>query len=149
MQGSNTRYRAPSFFFFDGDGVSAPSIAGIPRDDRIAGVLLPVEQQRVGGCRNGVARERAVVDGDDPVRLDQRLAAEAVLLLVGVESQRQVAPVHEVVADRVPPVDAVLALWAELVEEVIAALPLAKAVRVAHDVLGRREVVERPERVRR
>jgi hypothetical protein len=55
------------------------------RDHRIVRMLLPVKKKRVGSGGDAVARPGAVVDGDDPVRLDQRLPAIAVPFLIGIQ----------------------------------------------------------------
>ena len=83
-----------------------------------------------------------MVDRDHAVRLYERLTAEAVAFDVGVERQGHVAPADQIVADGVAPVNAVHACRLELVEHVVATVPLAEAVGVVHVVLGGREVVQ-------
>ena len=115
--------------------------------DRLAGQLLPVEQQGVGGDGDHGALVDAVVAGEDAVLLDQGGAAEALVLRVGVDGQRQVAPVHEVVAAGVAPVLADVLGRVRLVEEVVAAPPVAEPVRVVEVALGVDVVVDGPVRV--
>ena len=88
-----------------------------------------------------------MIDGDHTVVLDECLPAEAVPLNVRVQCHRKIAPVDQIVAHGVSPVDAVHSHRSELVEHVIATLPLAKPVGVVHVVLRRREVIEGPVRV--
>ncbi len=112
-------------------------------DDRLAGDLLPVEQEGVAGDGDHVADLRPVVDRYHPVVLGEGTAGEAALLRVGVYCIGQVAPVDQVVADRVPPVRAGVFRRVALVEEVPAALPEAEPVGVVQGVLGAYEVVQR------
>ena len=126
----------------------------IAGNDRVVGVLLPVDQQRVGGRGDAVAGACAVVDGDHAIVLDQGLAAVAVAFHVRVQRDRQVAPVDQVVTDRVAPANALFAIRGQqlaagqiLEEEMESSLPFAKAVGVVHEVAGRREMVERARRV--
>ena len=81
-----------------------------------------------------------MVDRDHSVRLDERLPAEAVAFDVRVQRRGHVAPVDQVIADGVTPVDAVHARRLELVEHVVATVPLAEAIGVVHVALGGREV---------
>ena len=112
-------------------------------DDRLARDLLPVEEELVAGDGDHVANLCPVVDGYDPVVLDEGPAGEAALLRVGVDGIRQVAPADEVVADGVPPVGPGVFRWVALVEEVPASLPEAEPVGVVQSVLGTDEVVQR------
>ena len=105
------------------------------RNDRIVGVLCPVHQQGIGRRRDRVPRLRPMVDRDYPIWLDQSLAAEAVPLHVRVQRHRQIAPVDEVVADGMTPVNAIDPHRPELVEHVVPTLPLAQPVGVVHVVL--------------
>ena len=113
-------------------------------------MLRPVQQERIGRRSDGVARLRAVINGDDSVFLHQILPAVAVLLRIRVQRKRQVAPVNQVVAYCMPPVNAVLrAAGSVLEEQVPAPLPETQPVRVIHHILRRREVVRWPIRVSR
>ena len=138
------------------DGVAAE--AGVPllrlRDHRVARVLRPLEQQVAAAAGEAEAVGIAVVDqGRNPFPVDQGPAAEAAdavrSVILGRQRHRMVDPVHEVGAGGVPPLDAVPVgpVRVELVEDVVAPLPVDGAVDVVHPGGGRREVPGRPVRV--
>ena len=93
------------------------------RDDRVAGDLFPVEEERVAGHGDQVAGLRAVVHSDDTILLDERASAETLLFDAQVDRQGEVFPVDEIVAHRVAPVLARVFRRIGLIEQVVAFLP--------------------------
>ena len=97
-------------------------------NDRVQAMFLPVDQQRVRCRRDGVPGLGAVIRGYHAVALNQCLTAEAIVLLVRVQGDRQILPPHQVFTARVTPVDVLLTIGAELVEEMVQALPLSQSI---------------------
>ncbi len=118
-----------------------PAIRACHGNDRLAGELLPVEQQRIARGGHHGAGLGAVVAGDDPVVLDQGRARIAAPFGIGIDRVGEVAPVDQVVAHRVAPVLARILRRVALVEQVPAALPAAQAVGIVQPVLRADEVV--------
>ena len=149
------------------DHVGAPSLAEqegiaplvhlqraviLQRDHRIARVLLPDDQLVIG--RQGhplfrIALADARVEQARPaVGSGDRSAGEHVLLALfqrGPQRDRQVLPVHQVAAARVPPVHVAPrgSVRVELVEEVVPALIEDGAVGIVVPVGRRMEMVDR------
>ncbi len=117
------------------------------RDDRPVAELLPVQKQGIARDGDHRARLRAVVDRDDAVVLDERAPGEATVLRARVDRVGEVAPAHEVVADRVAPVLSRVLGRVGLVEEMPATLPAAEAVRIVERALRADEVERRAEAV--
>ena len=112
-------------------------------NDRLAGDLLPVEQQRIARGSHHGAGLGAVVAGDDAVVLHQGRARKAAPFGVGIDRVGKVAPVDQIVTHGVAPVLPRILRRVALVEQVPAALPAAQAVGIVQPVLGAQEVVPR------
>ena len=129
------------------------------RDHRVRWMFFPFDQQVIptGGDADP-ARHAVINDRRHAVHVDEGRATVAAVRVRTVhrrQGNRQVLPVHEVFADRMPPVyrsrcpAVIRAVGVVLVEQVIPALPEDRPVRVIQPVVRGQEVVGRAIRVGR
>ena len=113
-------------------------------NDRRAGELFPVEQQRIVRDGHHVAHLGAVIHGNNSIVFDQRRARIAAFLRIGVDGIGKVLPVDEIIADGVAPVLTRVFGRAGLVEEMPAVLPETESVWIVQGVFRVDIVVYRP-----
>ena len=113
-------------------------------DHRRARHLLPVQQQRITGHGDDIAQFVPMVHGDHAVVLDPGRTGPGSLLGPRVDRIGQVAPVHQVVADRMPPVRPRVRRRIRLEEEMPLPLPETQPVGVVQPTFGADKVIERP-----
>ena len=88
-----------------------------------------------------------MIHGDRPVVFNEDRAGIALLLGVRVNGVRQIAPVDQIVAHRVPPMPSSILGRPHLVEQVPPPLPEAKTVRIVQRPEGARKMIGGPQRI--